>query len=40
MILVIYFTFKDVEAKQQRPITRSFGARLLAANAQVDGDNN
>ncbi|XP_057549596.1 G2/mitotic-specific cyclin S13-7-like [Amaranthus tricolor] len=32
-------TVRDVETKPQRPITRSFGARLLAANAQVAGDN-
>ncbi|KMT15227.1 hypothetical protein BVRB_3g063360 isoform B [Beta vulgaris subsp. vulgaris] len=31
-------TIRDVEAKVQRPITRSFGAKLLA-NAQAPGDN-
>lgn len=31
-------TIRDVEGKLQRPITRSFGAKLLA-NAQAGGDN-
>ncbi|KNA09497.1 hypothetical protein SOVF_152720 [Spinacia oleracea] len=31
-------TIRDVEGKPQRPITRSFGAKLLA-NAQAAGDN-
>lgn len=33
-----FVTIRDVEGKPQRPITRSFGAKLLA-NAQAAGDN-